>query len=95
MFLFLHPSVPLFSQIFKGLEICCYGPFTNMPTGKRLGELPNPAPAFPLRHHLNGGSLIWVRYSRGYSISLPLIRQNCTKILAHGKKTSPVPLLKS
>lgn len=36
MFLSLHPSVPLFSQIFKGLEICCYGPFTNMPTGKRL-----------------------------------------------------------
>lgn len=39
---------PLFSQIFRGLEICCYGPFTNMPTGKRLGQLQSPAAAFPL-----------------------------------------------
>ena len=74
MFLYLHPSVPLFSQIFKGLEICCYGPFTNMPTGKRTAESntnlsPTSSPY--------GGSLRWVRYSRGYSLSLPPIRQNC------------------
>uniref|UniRef100_A0A452VMF4 Breast cancer type 1 susceptibility protein homolog n=1 Tax=Ursus maritimus TaxID=29073 RepID=A0A452VMF4_URSMA len=34
-------------KIFRGLEVCCYGPFTNMPTGKRLGEAHSPAPAFP------------------------------------------------
>lgn len=100
---FFYPSVPLFSQIFRGLEICCYGPFTNMPTGKRPGGLQSPAPPFLYvvdcyrRGHLRGVPQKTGERLVYFSVTCQTkLHLNVTILKNKNKKTtSPAPLLRS